>query len=135
LPGRRFGSGGIEIDHTGSSSPRGITVVAEIPNLIGRGGTAQMTYYETPAGAKVFAAGAFTLAGARDPLSRRLLQNVWQHLDRPGAGGVVRAPGAAGTVLAAPERADVIDERACLAACSLLVPPTSCCAVTSSRSG
>ena len=53
---------------------------AEIPNLIGPGGTAQMTYYETPAGARVFAAGAFTLAGARDPLSRRLLENLWRHL-------------------------------------------------------
>jgi hypothetical protein len=80
LPGHRFGSGGIEIDHTGPGTPRGTTVVAEIPNLIGPGGTAQMTYYETPAGAEVFAAGAFTLAGARDPLSRRLLENLWQHL-------------------------------------------------------
>jgi hypothetical protein len=85
LPGHRFGSGGIEIDHTGPGSPRQITVVAEIPNLIGPGGTAQMTYYETAAGAEVFAAGAFTLAGARDPLSRRLMQNLWQHL-------AVRAP-------------------------------------------
>ena len=80
LPGRRFGSGGIEIDHTGPGTPRDITVVAEIPDLIGPGGTAQMTYYETPAGAEVFAAGAFTLAGARDPLSRRLLENLWRHL-------------------------------------------------------
>ena len=38
-------------------------MLAEIPNLFGPGFTAQMTYYETPAGAKVFAAGAFTLAG------------------------------------------------------------------------
>ena len=44
-----------------------------------------MTYYETPAGAKVFAAGAFTLAGARDPLSRRLLENLWQPPRRPWA--------------------------------------------------
>jgi hypothetical protein len=80
LSGSRFGSGGIEIDHTGPGTPRNITVVAEIPDLIGPGGTAQMTYYETPAGAEVFAAGAFTLAGSRDPLSRRLLENVWQHL-------------------------------------------------------
>jgi hypothetical protein len=85
LPGRRFGSGGIEIDHVGPGTPPGTTVVAEIPNLIGRGGTAQMTYYETPAGAEVFAAGAFTLAGARDPLSRQLLENLWRHL-------TVRAP-------------------------------------------
>jgi hypothetical protein len=80
LSGHRFGSGGIEIDHTGAGTPRDITVVAEIPNVIGPGGTAQMTYYETPAGAEVFAAGAFTLAGARDPLSRRLVENLWRHL-------------------------------------------------------
>jgi hypothetical protein len=80
LPGGRFGSGGIEIDHTGPGTPLGTTVVAEIPNLIGPGGTAQMTYYETPAGAEVFAAGAFTLAGSTDPLSRRLLENLWNHL-------------------------------------------------------
>ena len=39
-------------------------MLAEIPNLFGPGFTAQMTYYETARGAKVFAAGAFTLAGA-----------------------------------------------------------------------
>jgi hypothetical protein len=38
-------------------------VLAEIPTC-GPGPTAQMTYYETRAGAKVIAAGAFTLAGA-----------------------------------------------------------------------
>jgi hypothetical protein len=83
LPGRRFGTGGIEIDHTGPGTPPGTIVVAEIPNVIGPGGTAQMTYYRTPAGAEVFAAGAFTLAGARDPLSRRLLENLWDHLGPP----------------------------------------------------
>ncbi len=40
-----------------------VHVLAEIPDLLGPGLTAQMTYYETPGGAKVFAAGAFTLAG------------------------------------------------------------------------
>src|SRR3954469_6630413 len=54
---------GIEIDATAAGSPRGTTVLAEIPNLYGPGFTAQMTYYETSGGAKVFAAGAFTLAG------------------------------------------------------------------------
>ncbi len=39
-------------------------MLAEIPDLFGKGFTAQMTYYETPSGAKVFAAGAFTLAGS-----------------------------------------------------------------------
>ena len=47
---------------------------------MGPGYTANMTYYETPSGAEVFAAGAFTLAGARDPVSRRVVANVWNHL-------------------------------------------------------
>jgi hypothetical protein len=50
--------------------------------------TADMTYYETKAGAKVFAAGAFTLAGGmRDnPRVQELVENLWTHLgnDRPG---------------------------------------------------
>ena len=53
---------------------------AEI-RLFGPGYTAQMTYYETRAGAKVFAAGAFTLAGsAWDPQVSILLDNVWARL-------------------------------------------------------
>lgn len=56
-------------------------VVAEIPDLFGPGFTAQMTYYETPAGAQVFAAGAFTLAGsAKNPQVRELLENLWARL-------------------------------------------------------
>src|SRR5581483_5619465 len=72
-------AGGIEIDQTAPSSPRGTTILAEIPNLYGPGFTAQMTYYETPVGAKVFAAGAFTLAGSRaicDPQVSQLLENL-----------------------------------------------------------
>ena len=43
--------------------------------------TANMTYYETPAGAKVFAAGAFTLAGSvRQPAVVRLLANLWERM-------------------------------------------------------
>ena len=45
--------------------------------------TGQMTYYER-AGAKVFAAGAFTLAGAlRQPTVRRLMENLWDRLVQP----------------------------------------------------
>jgi hypothetical protein len=75
---------GIEIDETTISSPRGTKILAEIPNLYGPGFTAQMTYYRTDAGAKVFAAGAFTLAGAAlwQPVTR-LLDNLWSHLARP----------------------------------------------------
>jgi hypothetical protein len=80
--GSTFGSGGIEIDKTSAGSPRGVEVLAEIPNLFGPGFTAQMTYYETRSGAKVFAAGAFTLAGAvlDDPVVTKLMVNLWTRL-------------------------------------------------------
>lgn len=66
------------------SSPPGTRVVAEIPDLFGPGVSAQMTYYEQPTGAKVFAAGAFTIGGAAiwQPV-RTLLDNLWRHLERP----------------------------------------------------
>jgi hypothetical protein len=82
--GSTFGSGGIEIDKTAQASPPGVHVVAEIPNLFGRGFTAQMTYYRTTSGAKVFAAGAFTLAGSvGDPTIAKLMENLWRYLSRP----------------------------------------------------
>ena len=52
------------LDATAPSSPTGVRILAQIPNLYGPGFTGRMTYYDTPAGAKVFAAGAFTLAGS-----------------------------------------------------------------------
>src|SRR5919202_1944869 len=76
--GGKISNGGIEADRMTSASPRTTHVVAEIPNLYGRGMTAHMTYYETNAGAKVFAAGAFTLAGAiRQPKVARLMDNLF----------------------------------------------------------
>jgi hypothetical protein len=77
----RFSNGGLEIDKTAASSPKGTRILAEIPNLLGPGMTAQMTYYETPAGAKFFAAGAFTLAGAicQVPVAR-LVANLLERL-------------------------------------------------------
>jgi len=81
--GSRFGHGGIEIDHTNSASPPGTTVIADMRNLMGPGVTAQMSYYQTPRGAEVFAAGAFTLGGARNPVSCHIIQHVWDHLTRP----------------------------------------------------
>ena len=84
-PARRFGEDwGIEIDadlaglaaERPGASPRSRT-------CFGPGLTAQMTYYETRAGAKVFAAGAFTLAGAAlEPGIPRVLANLWAHLAR-----------------------------------------------------
>jgi hypothetical protein len=83
-PGSRFGRFGIEIDRRTRHSPRGTVVLAEIPNLFGRGKTAEMTYYETPKSARVFAAGAFTLGGyaVYAPIST-VLDNLWERLARP----------------------------------------------------
>ena len=80
--GTKFLRAGIEIDRMSSRSPKGTKVLAEIPNLFGPGKTAQMTYYEK-GDAKVFAAGAFTLAGcAMTPIGGALLDNLWDHLTR-----------------------------------------------------
>jgi hypothetical protein len=81
--GMRFLRGGIEIDQMSSRSPRGTKVLAEIPNLFGPGKTAQMTYY-SKGRAKVFAAGAFTMAGsAMVPLGGKLLDNLWAFMSAP----------------------------------------------------
>ncbi len=81
-----FGNGGIEIDHTTARSPRGTRVLAEIPHLFGPRFTAQMTLYETGAGAHVFAAGAFVFGGgAKDPTISRLLANLWDRFAPPAA--------------------------------------------------
>ena len=79
-----IGVGGIEIDATTAASPKGVRVLAEIPDLYGPGFTAQMTYYETPYGAKVFAAGAFSLArSVWDPGVTTLVANLWAQLTQP----------------------------------------------------
>ncbi len=81
--GQELGGYGIEIDQTTAFTPPGTIVLADVPDLFGPGLTAQMTYYETPAGAKVFAAGAIDFGGisprcrpvrryAREPLGARL---------------------------------------------------------------
>jgi hypothetical protein len=82
--GEFVGGFGTEIDARTRASPRGTRVVAEIPNLFGRGYTAQMTYYETAAGARVFAPGALDFGGAVTlwPM-RRILQNLWNRLAPP----------------------------------------------------
>jgi hypothetical protein len=80
--GSRFGWSGVEISATTAASPPGTCVVAEIPHLLGAGRTAQMTYYETARGAKVFAAGAFCLVN-RSRTVGVLLDNLWRRLARP----------------------------------------------------
>jgi hypothetical protein len=96
--GAHVGRGGIEIDARAAASPPTLQVLAQIPNLYGPGFTAQMSYYSTAAGAKVFAAGAFglvesilepdkpvpDLAARRDEAgSVRMLENLWAWLSRP----------------------------------------------------
>jgi hypothetical protein len=81
VPGSSFGRGGIEADATTRSSPPGTQVVARIPNVFGNGRDAEMTYYELPNGAKVFAAGAFTLAeGVESPQVESIIENLWSRL-------------------------------------------------------
>jgi N,N-dimethylformamidase beta subunit-like, C-terminal len=79
-----FGRFGIEVDARSPASPRGIQLLARIPELLGPGRSAEMTYYQTAAGAKVFAAGALNFAASLDrPEVARLLENVWARLSVP----------------------------------------------------
>jgi len=82
--GAAFGRFGIEIDARTASSPPGTEVVARIADLMGPGRSAEMTYYETAAGARVFAAGALNFAASIDtPEVSRLVDNVWARLAQP----------------------------------------------------
>jgi hypothetical protein len=82
--GGTFGSFGIEIDARVPSSPPGTSVLAVVPGIFGSGMDAEMTYYESPSGAKVFAAGAFTLAGLADSrVGAQMLDNLFAHLEQP----------------------------------------------------
>jgi hypothetical protein len=82
--GSTFGRYGIEIDASGPASPPGTIVLARIPDLLGPGKSAEMTYYETPAGAKVFNAGTinFAATATEQPVST-MLENLWQRLSTP----------------------------------------------------
>jgi hypothetical protein len=82
--GTRFGVYGIEIDARSGDSPQGIQVLARIPNIFGPGKSAEMTYYTTPRGAKVFAAGVINFGGSSLwPGVRGLVENLWKELSRP----------------------------------------------------
>ena len=82
--GDRFGRFGFEIDARSPESPPGTQVLASIHDLMGPGRSAEMTYYETSAGAKVFAAGALNFtASIGDPAVAALVENVWSRLSSP----------------------------------------------------
>jgi N,N-dimethylformamidase beta subunit-like, C-terminal len=88
VPGSTFGEAvggyGIEIDGVTSDSPVGTRIVAEIPDLFGPGLTAEMTYYETPSGAKVFAAGALDFGGSASTWPvEKMLENLWDRISVP----------------------------------------------------
>ena len=81
--GSTFGRYGIEIDARARSSPAGTRVLARIPDLMGPGRSAEMTFYETPQGARVLAAGAINfVASMTDPRVERLVDNAWNELSR-----------------------------------------------------
>ena len=82
--GSRFGVFGIEIDARTPVSPPGAHVLAVLKDIFGPGESGEMTYYKTPNGAKVFAAGAFTLGGsALSPPMSTMLENLWARLSVP----------------------------------------------------
>jgi hypothetical protein len=82
--GSIFGSYGIEIDARSPASPPGTLVLAQALGAVSPTRAGEMTYYETPAGAKVFAAGTLNFAASIDePPVTRLVENVWAWLASP----------------------------------------------------
>jgi hypothetical protein len=82
--GSRYGTYGIEVDSRTPASPPGTVMLADIPHIFGPGKTAQMTYYTTPAGAKVFSAGVMNFGGsALWPTVNTMLENLWVKLTAP----------------------------------------------------
>ena len=82
--GSTFGRYGIEIDARTADSPPGAIELARVPNVFGAGKTAEMTYYETPRGAKVFDAGTINFGGTAEfPIVSKLLSNLWARLAAP----------------------------------------------------
>jgi hypothetical protein len=75
---------GIEFDAVSAASPPGTAVLAQVdPGLRGGAIKGQMTYYETSAGARVFAAGTLGFGGSDNPIASVLFQNLWAHLTVP----------------------------------------------------
>jgi hypothetical protein len=79
--GETVGGYGIEIDSWTPDSPPGTVVLARVTDLFGPGLSGEMTYYETEAGARVFAAGTLDFGGSVTfwPMTR-MLENLWQHM-------------------------------------------------------
>jgi hypothetical protein len=83
-PGEAFGGYGIEIDARTPDSPPGTQLLATIPDVFGPGRSAEMTYYETANGAKVFAGGVLNFGGTAERWTvRKLLDNLWARMTVP----------------------------------------------------
>jgi hypothetical protein len=82
--GSRFGTYGIEIDAPTAASPKGLRILATVPDVFGPGRSATMSYYTTTNGAKVFAAGTINFGGSAlwQPVPQ-ILENVWDELAAP----------------------------------------------------
>src|SRR5262249_51707661 len=82
--GATFGNYGIEVDARTRFSPPGTVLVAVIPEIFGPAITAERTYYETAAGARVFNAGALDFAGSvlTQPVTR-MMENLWARMVAP----------------------------------------------------
>jgi hypothetical protein len=82
--GDTFGNYGIEVDAEDGASPPKTRVLAQIHDIFGPGKTAEMTYYTTAAGAKVFSAGVMNFGGsALWPVVSTMTENLWTKLTRP----------------------------------------------------
>jgi hypothetical protein len=81
--GETFGRFGIEADARAASSPSGIKLLARIKDIFGAGKSAEMTYYRTSRGAKVFAAGVLNFASTTADRSvlDKLLTNLFAKLE------------------------------------------------------
>lgn len=79
--GEIVGGYGIEADGTTPDSPPGTRVIAVIPNLFGYGLHAEMAFYETATGARVFSAGVLDFGGSAMVWQvRTMLENLWRHM-------------------------------------------------------
>jgi hypothetical protein len=82
--GETAGFYGIEVGAQTTSATQGSRVLAHMPGISGPVNSAEMTYYTTPAGAKVFSAGVMNFGGsALWPIVSTMLQNLWTALTKP----------------------------------------------------
>jgi hypothetical protein len=80
--GDRFGRFGIEIDARARASPDRTLLLARAKDIFGPGKSAEMTYYRTWRGAKVFASGVLNFAArAHQSMIDKLMANVFAKLE------------------------------------------------------